>query len=235
MNCVKNWCWKSAWRTAEKAYVGKGAWWAALKTAEKVTEKVSFQGNKVTSLKLKRRQCRLQLGTAMNLALHISLQISAKSSHAWPHFDEMSLFVQFDVCWQNVAFYALWRILAKCCDLRTLPGTKFWLPGTFNYYAPLGGGLANYEISLSEKTDASELLEGGGVSELLIFFMPPLIGSLTPTRSTYTYQELLSSVFAHVSLETLSFSARIATLLTLAGIATLCATTRKTTSHERYS
>ena len=144
MNCVKNWCWKSAWRTAEKAYVGKGAWWAALKTAEKVTEKVSFQGNKVTSLKLKRRQCRLQLGTAMNLALHISLQISAKSSHAWPHFDEMSLFVQFDVCWQNVAFYALWRILAKCCDLRTLPGTKFWLPGTFNYSALLPLTVSSY-------------------------------------------------------------------------------------------
>ena len=29
---------------------------------------------------------------------------------------------------------------AKCRDLRTLPGTKFRLPGTFNYSAPLMRG-----------------------------------------------------------------------------------------------
>ena len=65
-----------------KLYVGKSARGAASKTAEKVTEKVLFQGHNVTSLKLKRRQCRLQLGTAMNLVFHISLHISAKSSDA---------------------------------------------------------------------------------------------------------------------------------------------------------
>ena len=32
-----------------------------------------------------------------------------------------------------------------------------------------GGGLANSKISLSEKTGASELLEGGGVSEFRSF------------------------------------------------------------------
>ena len=43
----------------------------------------------------------------------------------------------FDTCRWNVAIYALWRMSAKYRDLRTLPGTKFWLPGTFNYSAPL--------------------------------------------------------------------------------------------------
>ena len=61
---------KSAWQTVSNAYVGKSAWRAALKPAEKVTEQVLFQGHKVTSLKLKRRQCRLQLDMAMNLVLH---------------------------------------------------------------------------------------------------------------------------------------------------------------------
>ena len=28
--------------------------------------------------------------------------------------------VPFDACWQNNTIYALWRMLAKCCDLRTL-------------------------------------------------------------------------------------------------------------------
>ena len=72
-----------------------------------------------------------------------------KLLHALSHFDELSRFVCFDVCcemslftrfdtfWWNVAIYALWRMSAKCRDLRTLPGTKFRLPGTFNYSAPL--------------------------------------------------------------------------------------------------
>ena len=97
---------------------GETAW----KTAEKVTDKVLFQGHNVTSLKLKRQLCWRQLGTAMNLVLHTSLHISAKSPHAQSHFAELSRSV---------------RLLAKCRNLRTLPGTKFRLPGTFNYSAPL--------------------------------------------------------------------------------------------------
>ena len=83
-----------------KLNVGKSAWRARLQTAGRVIDKV-FRGHNVTSLKLKRRQCRLQLGVAMNLVLHISLHISAKSSHAMLHFAELSRFVQ------NVAIYAL--------------------------------------------------------------------------------------------------------------------------------
>ena len=53
-----------------------------------------------------------------------------------------------------------------------------------NFLPKGGGGLANSEISLSEKTGASELLEGG-VSEFRsfsekkkqFFFMPPLTDS----------------------------------------------------------
>ena len=37
------------------------------------------------------------------------------------------------------------------------------------FFAEKGGGLANSEISLSEKTGASELLRGGGVSEFRSF------------------------------------------------------------------
>jgi len=171
---------KSDWGTAWKTNAGKSDWGTVWKTAEKVTEKVLFQGHNVTSLKLKRRQCRLQLGTAMNLVLHICcglkydsssnihhrqlikflpqpaaaclpFPIPLKLSHVFSHFDELSRFVCFDVCcemslftrfdtfWWNVAIYALWRMSAKCRDLRTLPGTKFRLPGTFNYSAPLLG------------------------------------------------------------------------------------------------
>ena len=51
------------------------------------------------------------------------------------------------------------------------------------FFAKRGVGLANSEISLSEKTGASELLRGGGGSqnfgvflkEKNIFFMPPLM------------------------------------------------------------
>ena len=150
--------------------------------------------------------------------------------------------------WWNVTICAVWRMLTKCRILRAL--THFGKMLRFTHFArhkilaarhfqllcTPGGGSCQLRNFLIRKNWCLRIAgRGGGVSELLIFFMPPLIGSLTPTRSTYTYQELLSSVFAHVSLETLSFSARIATLLTLAGIATLCATTRKTTSHERYS
>ena len=46
---------------------------------------------------------------------------------------------QYSFCsiYSKIAIFALWRILAKCCDLRTLPDTKFQLPDTFNYSAPL--------------------------------------------------------------------------------------------------
>jgi hypothetical protein len=44
----------------------------------------------VSSLKLKRQQGRLQLGTAINLVSQISLQISPKSSDARSHFPEVS-------------------------------------------------------------------------------------------------------------------------------------------------
>ena len=54
-----------------KLNVGKSAWRAALQTAGRVIDKV-FRGHNVTSLKLKRRQCRLQLGTAINLVSQIS-------------------------------------------------------------------------------------------------------------------------------------------------------------------
>ena len=95
---------------------GETAW----KTAEKVTDKVLFQGHNVTSLKLKRRLCWRQLGTAMNLVLHTSLHISAKSPHAQSHFAELSRSVRFHASWRNVAVYALWGIWAKCRDLRAL-------------------------------------------------------------------------------------------------------------------
>ena len=56
---------------------------------------------------------------------------------ALTHVGERSRFKCFDACWQNVTIYALWRMLAECRVLRTLPGTKFRLPGAFNYSAPL--------------------------------------------------------------------------------------------------
>ena len=39
--------------------------------------------------------------------------------------------------WAKCRDYALRSILAKCCDLRTLPGENFELPGTFNFFEPL--------------------------------------------------------------------------------------------------
>ena len=66
-----------------------------------------------------------------------SILINCRNLCALTHIGKMSRYTRFDACWQNVVIYALWRILAKCRDLRTLPGTKCWLPGTFNYSAPL--------------------------------------------------------------------------------------------------
>ena len=66
-----------------------------------------------------------------------SILINCCNLCALTHIGKMSRYTRFDACWQNVVIYALWRILAKCRDLRTLPGTKCWLPGTFNYSAPL--------------------------------------------------------------------------------------------------
>ena len=54
-----------------------------------------------------------------------------KKCHFWTQFS------RFYVYWQNVAIYVLWCLLAKRRDLRTLPDTKFQLPDTFNYSAPL--------------------------------------------------------------------------------------------------
>ena len=84
--------WGSAWKKLcwtkclakcwESFILEKGAWQESFKTAEKVTEEVLVQGCNVLSLNLKRRQC-------MNLVSHVSLHISAKSSHAYSHFDEL--------------------------------------------------------------------------------------------------------------------------------------------------
>ena len=48
-------------------------------------------------------------------------------------------------------------MLAKCRDLRTLPGTKFQLPGTLNYSAPLPLTLStgNYFDKVREKENHS--------------------------------------------------------------------------------
>ena len=43
-------------------------------------------------------------------------------------------------------------MLAKCRDLRTLPGTKFRLPGAFNYSAHLSGKLKKIILSATNNT-----------------------------------------------------------------------------------
>ena len=83
---------KGAWGTVWKTDVVKSAWGTAWKPAEKVTEKVLFQGHNVTSLKLKRRQCRLQLGTAMNLVLHICCGLKYDSSSNIHHRQQLIKF-----------------------------------------------------------------------------------------------------------------------------------------------
>ena len=122
--CVVNWCWKKRLENSGK-------------TAEKVTEELLFQGYNVTSLKLKRRQCRLQLGTAMNLVLHICCGLKYDSSSNIHHRQQLIKFlprpaaglvlcvqsVAICVLWRmlwNVAIYALWHMLVKCRDLRAL-------------------------------------------------------------------------------------------------------------------
>ena len=50
-------------------------------------------------------------------------------------------------------------MLAKCRDLRTLPGTKFRLPGAFNYSAPL-----NF-LAEEREVGENELLGRGNMSE----------------------------------------------------------------------
>ena len=77
------------------------------------------------------------------------------------YVDKMSHFTRFDAFWQNVAIYAL-------CQAQ-----NFGCQALSTIMHPWGGGLANYEISLSEKTDASELLEGGGGLRIADFFYAP--------------------------------------------------------------
>ena len=59
-------------------------------------------------------------------------------------------------------------MLVKCRDLRTLPGTKFRLPGAFNYSAPLwvaavlGGCLQVNEFQGEDGSGAGITSTGGG-------------------------------------------------------------------------
>ena len=113
---------KSDWGTAWKTNAGKSDWGTVWKTAEKVTEKVLFQGHNVTSLKLKRRQCRLQLGTAINLVLHICCGLKYDSSSNIHHRQQLIKFCHsqlhpafhFHFHWN---YRMLCRILINCRDL----------------------------------------------------------------------------------------------------------------------
>ena len=62
---------------------------------------------------------------------------------------KLNLFYHF---WWNVAIYTLCQIFVKCRDLRSLTGTKFWLPGAFNYSAPLPIGYTWVHFGTSGST-----------------------------------------------------------------------------------
>jgi len=85
--------WKSAWWTAWKTDVVKSAWGCVWKTND----------------------CILGTWSQFSEKANFTLVVPFRS-----HFDELSQFVRFNACWQNVAIYALWLILVKCCDLRAL-------------------------------------------------------------------------------------------------------------------
>ena len=57
--------------------------------------------------------------------------------HTLSNVSTWSRFTHFLVFWLDLAIYALCRILMKCRDLRTFPGTNYRFPGTKNFSTPL--------------------------------------------------------------------------------------------------
>ena len=100
--------------------------------------------------------------------------------------------------------WGYWDIFAKKGVLTQSIGIlskKNW--EYFGIFRQKGGGLANSEISLSEKTGASELLRGGGVSEFrsfsekknIFFLCLPLLTGVR-CRATSVAKKIPVSVFA---------------------------------------
>ena len=83
-----------------KLNVGKSAWRARLQTAGRVIDKV-FRGHNVTSLKLKRRQCRLQLFYIFHYTFHqihhtlSRILMNCRNLCALAHVGKMSRFTHF--------------------------------------------------------------------------------------------------------------------------------------------
>ena len=97
---------KNAWGGVGKTNVWKSAWWTAWKT-----DVVKSAWGWVW----KTNDCILGTWSQFSEKANFTLVVPFRS-----HFDELSQFVRFNACWQNVAIYALWLILVKCCDLRAL-------------------------------------------------------------------------------------------------------------------
>ena len=163
--CVVNWCWKktpgelceNCRESDKKTAVSRIQCYKPQVEKTKVQASVGLQwiflhiccGLKYDSSSNIHQRQQLIKFLPQPAAACLPFPFPLKLLHALSHFDELSRFVCFDVCcemslftrfdtfWWNVAIYALWRMSAKCRDLRTLPGTKFRLPGTFNYSAPL--------------------------------------------------------------------------------------------------
>ena len=97
---------KNAWGGVGKTNVWKSAWWTAWKTdVVKSAWRCVWKTN----------DCILGTWSHFSEKANLTLVVPFRS-----HFDELSQFVRFNACWQNVAIYALWLILVKCCDLRAL-------------------------------------------------------------------------------------------------------------------
>ena len=65
------------------------------------------------------------------------LLVKYSDLHTLSNVSTWSQFTHFLVFWLDLAIYALCRILMKCRDLRTFPGTNYRFPGTKNFSTPL--------------------------------------------------------------------------------------------------